>query len=208
MEQDKASGIDDWMINASGTFLEIEGALFLAADTVRSIVVANSPVRGRFDGSVISQGHFTHRVTGANAGNISDCSFAGGSLGHPATPCSFEAPLALHGQTKVSGVAGQAIFGYNGLTGFLDANLNNTGNHKIPLIEAGSCSMDEGTTCSFNAGAAFIRPPVTFASIDGESAVPAAASGAKCSLSGTTVTITAGVSNSLTWDCLLVGNPN
>jgi hypothetical protein len=72
---------------------------------------------------------------------------------------------------------------------------------------AGSCAMSAGTTCTFSAGASFTSY-LSFASIDHASTPPATAISSKCSLSGSTVTITAGASNSLTWDCLLIGNPN
>jgi hypothetical protein len=72
---------------------------------------------------------------------------------------------------------------------------------------AGKCSMSTGTTCTFTSTATFTNY-VTFASIDQASTPPSTAISAKCAISGTTVTITAGASNSLTWDCVLVGNPN
>jgi hypothetical protein len=72
---------------------------------------------------------------------------------------------------------------------------------------AGSCAMSAGTTCTFTAGVTFTSY-LSFTSIDHASAPPATAISSKCSLSGSVVTITAGASNSLTWDCLLLGNPN
>lgn len=72
---------------------------------------------------------------------------------------------------------------------------------------AGSCSMSTATTCTFTLGSTFTAY-LCFASIDPTSTVPATANSAKCAISGSTVTITAGISNSLTWDALLVGNPN
>jgi hypothetical protein len=72
---------------------------------------------------------------------------------------------------------------------------------------AGSCSMSSATTCTFTLGSTFTAY-LCFASIDPASTVPATANSAKCAISGSTVTITAGISNSLTWDALLVGNPN
>jgi hypothetical protein len=72
---------------------------------------------------------------------------------------------------------------------------------------AGSCSMSSGTSCTFTTTARFSNY-VSFVSIDQASAPPATAIAAKCVIRGTTVTITAGASNSLRWDCLLVGNPN
>jgi hypothetical protein len=93
-------------------------------------------------------------------------------------------------------------------THYLRACTNGSNIHKVALTESGSCAMSSGLTCTFTASAAFNSTPFSFASIDAASTVPATANSAKCSISGTTVTITAGISNSLTWDCLLVGNPN
>lgn len=73
---------------------------------------------------------------------------------------------------------------------------------------AGSCAMAAGTSCTFSITAAYTGTPLSFVSIDAASTPPATAISVKCSVSGTTVTITAGASNSLTWDCLLIGNPN
>jgi len=70
------------------------------------------------------------------------------------------------------------------------------------------CSMSASTTCTFSIAAAFTGTPLCVTSIDAASAVPGTANVAKCSVSGTTVTITAGSSNSLTWDAILIGNPN
>ena len=72
---------------------------------------------------------------------------------------------------------------------------------------AGSCSMSSGTTCTFKLGSTFTNY-LCFPSIDHASTPPVIAISAVCSLSGTTATITAGTSNSLTWDALFIGNPN
>lgn len=73
---------------------------------------------------------------------------------------------------------------------------------------AGTCAMSTSTTCTFTISAGFTSAPVGVCSIDQASAVPATANSCKVSVSGTTVTITAGASNSLTWDAILIGNPN
>jgi len=71
---------------------------------------------------------------------------------------------------------------------------------------AGSCTMSAGATCTFSITASFTGTPLTFVSQDGSDTV--AQNAAKCSVSGTAVTITAFTGNSLKWDCLIVGNPN
>jgi hypothetical protein len=71
---------------------------------------------------------------------------------------------------------------------------------------AGKCTMSRGTNCTFTTAARFTHY-LSLVSIDPSSSPPTPAISAKCSLSGTTATITAGAANSLTWDCLFVGNP-
>ena len=71
---------------------------------------------------------------------------------------------------------------------------------------AGKCAMSDETSCSFRTAARFTHY-LSVVSIDPSSSPPTPAISAKCSLSGTTATITAGAPNSLTWDCLFVGNP-
>jgi hypothetical protein len=71
---------------------------------------------------------------------------------------------------------------------------------------AGKCAMSGGTTCTFTTAAKFTHY-LSFVSIDQATAPVDPAISAKCSLSGTTATITAGAANSLIWDCLFVGNP-
>jgi hypothetical protein len=73
---------------------------------------------------------------------------------------------------------------------------------------AGSCSMTSATTCTFSITTAFTGTPLAFASLDPSATLPATANQVKCSVSGTTVTITALTSNSLKWDCVLIGNPD
>jgi hypothetical protein len=71
---------------------------------------------------------------------------------------------------------------------------------------AGKCVMSGGTTCTFTTASRY-TDYLSVVSIDSASSPPTPAISAKCSLSGTTATITAGAPNSLTWDCLFVGNP-
>jgi hypothetical protein len=115
-------------------------------------------------------------------------------------------------QNSQPGITPLIISGTSGIDFNLDTNGNlSLGAHLNQVVTktfAGSCAMSAGTTCTFTLVAAFTGTPLTFASIDAASTVPATANSAKCAISGTTVTITAGISNSLTWDCLLIGNPN
>jgi len=79
-------------------------------------------------------------------------------------------------------------------------------NQAAPNDYAGKCSMSRGTTCTAPVSSSY-SSYICVAGIDPASAVPSKANVAKCSLSGGTVTVTAGISNSLTWDFILVGNP-
>lgn len=70
---------------------------------------------------------------------------------------------------------------------------------------AGSCTMAGATTCTFSIPNSYAVRPIMFASPQGATYTGGMA---YCSLSGATVTVTAPTSNSLTWACDLVGNPN
>lgn len=104
----------------------------------------------------------------------------------------------------VNSISGFSVAGDLGVSGSLAA-------HSLAQAAvnnfAGKCSMSSGTSCTFNIGSTY-KSYLSFVSIDHESIPPATAIAAKCSVSGTTATITAGTSNSLTWDCMVVGNPN
>jgi hypothetical protein len=125
---------------------------------------------------------------------------------------------AQHGFTHCIAVVG---LGAANCTNFLDAGstLSNPGGLVITgyispdrlqqtaaSTYAGKCAMSRGTTCTFTTVAKFTHY-LAFVSIDPASAPPDPAISAKCSLSGTTATVTAAVRNSLTWDCLFLGNP-
>jgi hypothetical protein len=58
----------------------------------------------------------------------------------------------------------------------------------------GKCTMSSGTSCTFSIGASFASTPNCQVTVQGTTAIAGA-----CSVSGTTVTITAASSNSATW---------
>jgi hypothetical protein len=133
-----------------------------------------------------------------------------------AAPATFNP--AQHGITHCIAVVG---LGAANCTNFLDAGptLSNPGGLVITgyirpnrlqqsaaSTFAGKCAMSEGTTCTFTMAATFAHY-LSFVSIDQASRPPAQPISSSCSLSGTTATITAGTANSLTWDCLFIGNP-
>ncbi|MGB8985199.1 MAG: hypothetical protein WCC37_01075 [Candidatus Sulfotelmatobacter sp.] len=101
-------------------------------------------------------------------------------------------------------IAGFSVTGELGATGSLTGHALD---QKAANNFAGKCTMASATSCTFTIGSTYTNY-VSFASIDQASAPPAAPIAAKCNLSGMNVTITAGASNSLTWDCMIVGNPN
>ena len=69
---------------------------------------------------------------------------------------------------------------------------------------AGQCTMAAATTCTITITSAFTTP-ICVASQAGVAATPIAG---ECSVSGTTMTVTANASNSSTWTAIVVGNPN
>lgn len=69
---------------------------------------------------------------------------------------------------------------------------------------ARTCTMAASTTCTASIGAAYTGTPICIASQQSSGAVIAG----ECSISGTTITITAASSNSSTWGAVLIGNPN
>jgi len=98
---------------------------------------------------------------------------------------------------NTSGLANLMLSGHLTASRLLQATANSY---------AGKCKMSDSTTCTFSAAARF-KEYVSYVSIDQASMLPATAISAKCSLSETTATITAGARNSLTWDCIFIGNP-
>lgn len=105
-------------------------------------------------------------------------------------------------------VAGSDLLAGDSTLHLLMVNTNASNYHPLRPVEQGSCAMAAATTCTFSTNKAWTGTPLSYVSIDQASTPPATAISAKCSVSGTTGTITAGASNSLTWDCALVGNPN
>jgi hypothetical protein len=68
---------------------------------------------------------------------------------------------------------------------------------------AGTCAMSAATTCTFSITPTY-KTPICIATQQATGTVIAA----ECSVSGTTVTVTAASSNSNTWAALVMGNPN
>lgn len=68
---------------------------------------------------------------------------------------------------------------------------------------AGTCLMSSATSCTFTISAVYSTPLCIGATPQGTTAIAGA-----CSVSGSTVTITAASSNSQTWGAMIVGNPN
>ena len=68
---------------------------------------------------------------------------------------------------------------------------------------AGTCSMSSSTSCTWTLAGSYTGAPICIAVAQGITPIAAA-----CSVSGTTVTVTAASANSLTWGAMVIGNPN
>jgi len=86
-----------------------------------------------------------------------------------------------------------------------NANIKVTGhvNQGATGDYAGKCSMSTSTSCTFSINTAYNSTPICIAQPQGSTAIAGA-----CSVSSTTVTITAASSNSQTWGAILIGNAN
>src|SRR5258708_159335 len=71
---------------------------------------------------------------------------------------------------------------------------------------AHTCTMSSATSCTYSLSNAFVSTPVCVATPNGTTATSQLSWA--CSVSGTTVTVTASASNSLTWNVITIGNPN
>jgi hypothetical protein len=101
-----------------------------------------------------------------------------------------------------SGTGGLTVGDGNGLGKFF---INNAGhiNQSNSGVFAGTCAMSAGTSCTITIGSAYNNTPGCLTTVQGTTALKGA-----CSVSGTTVTITAESANSATWATFLFGNPN
>ncbi len=100
----------------------------------------------------------------------------------------LEGPVTQTGSTSNT-FNGPVVYG---------AALNQTATKTI----AGTCAMSTSTSCTFTISVTYTTP-LCILTVQG--ATPMAGA---CSVSGTTVTITAASSNSQTWGAMIVGNPN
>jgi hypothetical protein len=87
----------------------------------------------------------------------------------------------------------------------LYCSYNGSNFHRLPIVELLSCAMDGSSRCTATAKTSFMVTPRCFVN---PTTSPKTAVAGSCSISGTTVTVEAGESNSLTWNILLIGNPN
>ena len=87
----------------------------------------------------------------------------------------------------------------------LYCSYNGSDFHRLPIVELLSCAMAESSRCTAEARASFQTAPKCFVN---PTTSPKTVVAGSCSISGTTVTVEAGARNSLTWNILLVGNPN
>lgn len=132
-------------------------------------------------------------TSGSNGGTGGSLTLNGSSSGSATVTASSAGNLQLNNTSTFVDTNGSLTIGRH-----LNQNAANT--------FAGSCTMSGVSTCTFSITASFTNPPLTFVSQDASATVAQIA--AKCSVSSTTVTITAAAINSSKWDCLIVGNPN
>jgi hypothetical protein len=81
----------------------------------------------------------------------------------------------------------------------LSGHLNQTATGNL----AGTCSMHEGSSCTFTLNASFASTPICIVTIQSTTAISGG-----CTVSERKVTITAAETNSATWGAVLIGNPN
>lgn len=74
--------------------------------------------------------------------------------------------------------------------------------HRIPLVETGSCSMSDSTSCTAAVTAGFSSQSCFSTNGSG------VAMASTCSLAGTTVTVKAAAANSTSWKFVVFGTPN
>ncbi len=139
----------------------------------------------------------TYVVNTGKGGQLSiGAYFAGGR--HQILPYSGLWDSAISPTYNGGVVTGLSLTGIASISGGLGQQVANQW--------AGKCSMAASTSCSFTLATTFTNY-LCFAAIDHASAPPNTPISATCSLSGTTATISAGASNSLTWDALFIGDP-
>jgi hypothetical protein len=116
-----------------------------------------------------------------------------------------KAQLAFHAPVSISNYIGVKPDNRSWLTrltssGFaLATHLNQSTAGKF----AGTCTMSSATSCTITLSSPYTSTPGCVVTVQGATAIAGA-----CSVSGTTVTITAASSNSATWAAMLFGNPN
>jgi len=132
--------------------------------------------------------------SGAPSSTLNMANFFGGNLSY-----STQDNITT-GNLTVNGIAS--------VTGSLSANGIINGGHLLQNSSGnfgGTCTMATSTTCTVILAGAYVTP-VCMATLQGTGAVTVIA--AECSVSGTTVTVTAASSNSDTWGVFVFGNPN
>ena len=130
------------------------------------------------------------------------CFYQAGNAGN-----HFESFLEMgtSSQGNPGGITNGARIWYDQSNQRLRVSQNSGNQHRILYGEQGSCSMSSSAICTFSVDASFSSEPLCFVT---STTSPAPAISASCSVSGTTVTVSAGAPNSLTWNAILLGNPN
>jgi hypothetical protein len=189
--QSGSCGNANWFFLPSGNKFIVDGMTFSGGPCVNlsdGIVDAANNTRISLSGFIVNfgLGALTTFVGGTNAAKAT-VRMSNGDISNPASTWYYESPQQFNANVT------------------LGTQLNQTAANNF----AGSCTMPgTGKTCTFTSAATFSTGYLCFTSIDPASSIPTVAISAKCYISGTTVTILATSNNALTWDALLVGNPN
>jgi len=209
---------------------------FKAAALVPLFLYGNTTTNANNLGTVVGLGNSAANITNACAGCVQYGVGIGtpsvGSMGFAPTSGSANfyslGVLSTINQTSTSSgnyeavhiaitetsLKGSTNYLINALAGssaatqefYVDNKGNFGGNHLVQIAAGntgGTCSMSSATTCTVTLASAFTTP-VCVASQQSSGTVIAA----ECSVSSTTVTVTAASSNSATWGVLVFGNPN
>jgi len=120
----------------------------------------------------------------------------------------FEMVMAIK-QTSNGGQTGNLV-DYESASGSILSTINSDGSYSGPSFEqitanstGGTCVMSSSTSCTLTIGYTYTTPVCLVT----QQSATLTGGAAGCTVSGTTVTVTAAVANSETWGILVFGNP-
>jgi hypothetical protein len=176
MEDDNASGTNDWMIQTSGNNFVVDGTQFVSLRSTTQIILANSPVRGILRGSNSSGSQFSSFVGGVNAAFVT-VEMLNGSSANTAQPFAYE---------KVSVGGGATLNLYKTVTDSPGAI----------TVNAHTCT-DRAVTLAGTLTSAVIMPTANYAmeaniSLSSGQAVAGTAHYRICNVTGANITLSSG----------------